>query len=80
METPVLGVQLGDDPFPPQPKHIVLNTAKAERRFGSAMRFNVNLTEQDSESVINLDCILNQRQCCTNLSIPFSLTEQEGGI
>ncbi len=80
IETPALADQFGDDPFPPQLRRIVFTGAEAEQRFGAAVKFSANLSAEDIESLLYLDCLLNEREYGTNLSVPLTITKRKGGI
>ncbi len=79
-ETPALADQFGDDPFPPQLRRIVFTAAEAEQRFGATAKFSANLSVEDMESLLYLDCLLNEREYGTNLSVPITITKREGDV
>jgi hypothetical protein len=75
-ETPASIEELGDDPFPPQLRRIMSIAADSEKRFGVRIMFADQITEQDTESLFYLDCLLTGRQYGTNLSLTMNLTKQ----
>jgi hypothetical protein len=79
-ETPALADQFGDDPFPPQLRRIVFTAAEAEQRFGATVKFSANLSAEDTESLLYLDCLLNESEYGTNLLVPLTITKREGEI
>ena len=80
IETPCLAEELGDDPFSAELRRIVLVAAKAESQFGVTLKFRPELSEEDTESILYLDCLLNQQVYGTNLATSFKLAKREAEI
>jgi len=79
-ENPAKSSPIGENPLPPQLRRVLSVAAEIEARFRITVKFHNGLTEQDAESLLYLDCLLNERDYGANVSAVVNLTKQESEL
>ncbi|HEV2484456.1 MAG TPA: toll/interleukin-1 receptor domain-containing protein [Terracidiphilus sp.] len=77
MEGPCLLENLSEEPFPTDLKSLVSLAAQIERHFSIRLDFPESVTENDSETLAILDCLLNERLYGSNLNAKATIEKAE---
>ena len=72
--------KLDDDAIPSQFRSLVSLATQIEKHFSATLKYTGQISEEDSESLFYLDCLLNGRVYGTDLKAKFTITKGDGEL